>query len=96
MENKIYMIDLFDLYGSLLTEKQQNTFIDSYYHDLSLSELALNYGVSRNAIHKQIKEAEHKLQFYEEKLLLYKKKQKMCAIIEKIEDKQIKKELEEL
>lgn len=92
----MYMIDLFDCYGSLLTEKQQNTFVDYYYHDLSLSELASNYEVSRNAIHKQIKDAEHKLQLYEEKLRIHAKKKKIYVIIEKIEDKKIRKEIEEL
>ncbi|MDD3341482.1 MAG: sigma factor-like helix-turn-helix DNA-binding protein [Bacilli bacterium] len=96
MENKLYYIDLFDFYGSLLTEKQQEYFTEYYHHDLSLSELADNHEISRNAIHKQIKDAEHKLDFYEEKLSLYKKKKELYAIIEKIEDKKIREELEEL
>lgn len=96
MEDKLKYIALFDLYGDLLTEKQRNYFAESYFDDLSLSEMAENYGISRNAVHKQIKDALHKLEWYEDILHLSLKKQKICAIIDKIKDKKIKEELKEL
>ena len=43
--------------------------------DLSLSEIAINLGGSRNAVHKVIQGVEEKLRFYEEKLELYHKSQ---------------------
>ena len=68
MENVIYFNDLYDLYGNLLTEKQKMYFEDYYFNNLSLSEMAENYNVSRNAIFKQIHIVIYKLQEYEKKL----------------------------
>ena len=55
-------------------------------------------GVSRNAIHKELKNIETKLNLYEEKLNLYKKDQKLLKLIEKIDNielkEKIKKEME--
>ena len=56
MDKVIYLINLFDYYGELLTPKQQAYFKDYYFNNLTLSEIAENENVSRNAIHKQIKD----------------------------------------
>ena len=71
MDKKIYLNNLYDYYGGLFTDKQQEYFEAYYFDDLSLSEIAENNGVSRNAVHGQIKIVEEKLLFYEEKLKLY-------------------------
>ena len=41
---------LFDYYGSMLTDKQQQCFDMRYNQDLSLSEIADAMGVSRQAV----------------------------------------------
>ncbi len=96
MDKYIYLSNLYDYYGTLLTEKQQNYFEDYYFNNLSLKEISENKKVSRNAIFKQLKTIEDKLLFYENKLKLYEKNKKLLQIIEKIDDKNIKKELESL
>lgn len=59
---------LFDFYGNLLTEKQQK-FIELYYgDDLSLGEIAEQFGVTRQAVHDTLKRAEQTLANYEDKL----------------------------
>lgn len=59
---------LYDFYGSLLTERQQN-FIELYYgDDLSLGEIAEQFDVTRQAVHDTLKRAEQTLGTYEEKL----------------------------
>jgi predicted DNA-binding protein YlxM (UPF0122 family) len=73
-----------------------NNHSNYYFNNLSLAEISENIGVSRNAIHKNIKLIEKKLLFYEENLSLYDKSKKIENIIEKIKDDNIKEELERL
>lgn len=96
MDDRDYMILLYDFYGELFNDKQRFYFESYYFQNLSLGEISDNLRVSRNAIHKAIQKMEEKLTFYEEKLGLYKKNKAICDIIklEKIEE--IKKKLEEL
>ena len=95
MDKTIYYNYLYDYYGSLLTERQRSYYEDYYFSNLSLSEIAENNKVSRNAVHNQLKIVVEKLEFYENNLKLYEKSQKIGKIIEKLDDK-IKREIEEL
>ena len=96
MDEVFYLNDLFDMYGELLTEKQRDYFRDYYFDNLSYGEIALKYDVSRNAIFKQLHITTDKLEEYESKLGLLKKKKKLLEIIEKVDDKKLKEELEKL
>ena len=73
MENRDRLVILYDYYGELLTDLQKEYFEDYYFSNLSLSEIAENNNVSRNAVHNQIKVCEEKLENYEEKLKIFKK-----------------------
>lgn len=59
MKNQAYrMTMLYDFYGELLTQRQQE-FFDLYYNeDLSLAEIAENYGISRQGVRDVIVRAE--------------------------------------
>ena len=73
MEKKVETSMLWQIYGKLLTEKQYE-YIDYYYNnDLSLSEIAENDSITRQAVRDIIKKGERKLFEYEEKLLFMKK-----------------------
>lgn len=96
MEKLVYLNNLYDLYGILLTEKQQTYFEEYYFNNLSYGEISEKYNISRNACFKQLKIIEDKLFDYEEKLKLYYKKEKINAIINMIDDKKIKEKLENL
>ena len=96
MKDVVYYNSLYDLYGSLLTDKQKMYFEDYYFNDLSLGEMAENYDVSRNAIFKQVHIVTDKLDDYESKLKLYERNQKLEDIISKTSDKELKSRLEEL
>ena len=96
MDNRDYIIVLYDFYGELFNERQRDYFEDYYFNNLSLAEIGDNFGVSRNAIHKVIQGVEEKLYFYEEKLGLYRKNKIICDIIEKEKDEELKKLLEGL
>ncbi|UFJ42082.1 putative DNA-binding protein [Brevibacillus humidisoli] len=61
---------LFDFYAALLKGKQRE-YLELYYlDDLSLSEIAEMYEVSRQAVYDHIKRAEKQLFEYEQKLQL--------------------------
>ena len=93
--DKIYYNNLYDYYGSLFTDKQKEYYEDYYLNDLSLAEIAENNGISRNAVHNQLKIVIEKLEFYENNLKLFEKSKKIGKIIDRLDDK-IKKEIEEL
>lgn len=90
MEKMFYLNDLFDLYGELLTDKQQMYFKDYYFDNLSYGEIGEKYSISRNAIFHQLKIIEEKLENYEKILKLLDKKNQINDIIEIVDDKRIK------
>lgn len=95
MDKKIYLNNLYDYYCDLFTEKQKEYFEEYYFNDLSLSEIAENNNVSRNAVHGQIKIIEEKLEYYESILNLYEKSCKIKEIINDIPE-EIKNKIVEL
>jgi len=96
MEDVVYYNELYDLYGTLLTDKQKKYFEDYYFNNMSFSEMAEDYDVSRNAAFKQVHIVCEKLDEYESKLQLYKKRNELLKISSKIDDEKIKEELENL
>lgn len=68
MKNQAYrMAMLYDFYGDLLTERQKE-FYDLYYNeDLSLAEIAENYGITRQGVRDVIVRAEAYLTEIEDK-----------------------------
>ena len=73
MDSLLQISLLFDFYGELLTEKQKNIYRMYYDDDLSLSEIALELDISRQAVRDQLKRTEKILKEYEEKLNLVEK-----------------------
>jgi len=68
MENREYLNKLFDIYKELLTNIEQDTFINYYIEDLSLSEIAENRGISKSSVGKTLNGVEEKLKNYEKVL----------------------------
>ena len=96
MEKYVYLNELYDLYGKLLTEKQQKYFEDYYFNNLSYGEISKEYNVSRNAMYHQLKLIEERLEFFEEKLNLYRKKEIINDIIDLIDDRKVKRVIKDL
>ena len=86
MKNQTYrMTMLYDFYGELLTERQKE-FFDLYYNeDLSLSEIAENYDMSRQGVRDAIVRAEAALEELEEKTGIVKRFQEQKHQLEEIE-----------
>lgn len=94
MKNQAYrMAMLFDFYGDLLTERQKE-FYDLYYNeDLSLAEIAENYGISRQGVRDVIVRAEAAMTEIEDKTHLIRRfyqMQKEIAAIEEAADRLLK------
>ena len=70
MDDVLYKSLLYDYYGLLLTDKQREVFEMYYLHDMSLSEIAENSGVSPQGISDMLKRSEKLLFKYEQKLNL--------------------------
>ncbi|MGM0436691.1 MAG: YlxM family DNA-binding protein [Bacillota bacterium] len=59
---------LFDYYGELLTDKQQEAMKLYYYHDLSLAEISDKLNISRQGVYDHLHRGEDILRDYEEKI----------------------------
>ena len=73
MEEILRQTLLYDFYGELLNEHQRGIYQDIVFDDLSLSEVADEYGISRQGVHDLIKRVNNTLNGYEEKLHLVSK-----------------------
>lgn len=84
MEKNVEISMLCETYGKLLTKKQLNILEDYYNQDLSLSEIALNNNITRQAVRDILKKGEKKLFEYEKKLKIMKKTLKQKETITQI------------
>lgn len=73
LERLFHLADMFDMYGMLLTEKQQRCLELHLFEDFSLSEIGEAVGVSRQAVYDIIHRSEQALETYEQKLGLLKR-----------------------
>ena len=96
MEDRDYIIILYDYYGDLFDIKHKEYFESYYFDNLSLGEISDNLCISRNAIHKGIKAMVDKLYFYEDKLGMYKKNQQLSKVVDMIDDEDIKNKLKDI
>ena len=107
MEKNVKVSMLCQIYGKLLTKKQYSVLDDYYNNDLSLSEIAENLGITRQAVRDNIKKGENKLFEFEETLGFMKRtlsqEQQIASILSeltkiqtKFSDEQIAKILENI
>ena len=68
---------LLDYYKNLLSDKQREYLINHFEDDLSLSEIAKNNDVSRQAVYDNIKRGIKLLKDYEEKLGFHEKEKQV-------------------
>lgn len=82
MAKDLAIAALLDVYGEFLNEKQKRIASAYYYDDLSLSEIAENEGITRQAVCDLIKRAETQLQRLEESCGYRKKFSRLRALAE--------------
>lgn len=73
---------LFNYYKNLLSGKQKEYLMEHLEEDLSLSEIAKKFDVTRQAVYDNIKRGVKLLYEYEEKIGFYKKE---CEVEEELE-----------
>lgn len=85
MEKNVEISMLCQIYGKVLTEKQYEVLNDYYNNDLSLSEIAENNNITRQAVRDIIKKGENKLYELEENIGFLKKMLKEEEILVNIQ-----------
>lgn len=77
---------LYDFYGGLLTKRQQQVMELYHEENLSLSEIADEFTISRQAVHDALKNAEKALDQYEDNLGLVAKFRRSSEAVKMIDD----------
>ena len=89
MDTRLRQSLLYDFYGELLNEHQKEVFSAAIFDDMSYSELAEEYGVSRQAAFDLVRRINKKLERYEESLGLLNRftvaRDKMDELTESVE-----------
>lgn len=81
MEERMYLIDLYDYYHGLLTDKQREYFELYYFDNLTMDEIAEDMNVSKNAVSKSLLEVKEKIEEYESILKLNSNKNEIKNIL---------------
>ena len=84
MEKFVEQTLLYDFYGELLTERQQQVYESVVLEDYSLSEVAEDLEISRQGVHDMIKRCNHTLEEYESRLHLVEKFLSIRSQVQKI------------
>lgn len=84
LEKTIYISQLFSFYKSLLTEKQRDMLSLYYEEDLSLSEIAEEFDISRQGVHDNIRRGEKSLKDYEQSLRLNERRIQRVELLDRL------------
>ena len=95
MKEREYVLELYEIYNKLLTERERGYFEYYFFEDYSLQEIADNFKVSKAYVGKLINTIENKLLKYEEALNINYKNNKIKEII-KDTDEKVASKIEEL
>lgn len=87
VEENVYLAKLFDAYGALLSEGQQKIMAFYLNYDYTITEIAENLNVSRQAVMDSISKGDKKLRYYEEKLAFVKKFDSLSLENQKLKQK---------
>lgn len=96
MNKREKLVELYLIYGNLLTNNERSYFEYYYYEDYSITEIAENHNVSKANVSKVINIVNDKLLEYEEKLKINDKNKKIKELIKKTNDKNLLEKIDEL
>ncbi len=82
LEETIYVSSLYNIYGKMLTVKQQQIFESYVFENLSLAEIAENVNISRQAVLDCVNKSCSQLNKYEQDLGVLKNNNKTKLVLE--------------
>ena len=85
MDNIVEQGLLYDFYGELLTPHQRQVYEAAVYDDLSLSEIAAEFGITRQGVHDLLRRCDRILQDYESHLHMLERFRQTKADVNEIE-----------
>lgn len=94
--DRVELTNLFDIYESLLTDREKEIFKYYYYEDLSLSEIGENLNITRTGVFNTLKKVEEKLLQYEDNLKLMSIKGTLKDLLEESDIEIIKNKLKKI
>ena len=94
--DRVKLTNLFDIYESLLTDREKEIFKYYYYEDLSLSEIGENLNITRTGVFNTLKKVEEKLLQYEDNLKLMSIKGTLKSLLEESDIEVIKNKLNKI
>lgn len=81
LDEKVELSLLYDYYGDLLKDNHRDIFREYILDDMSLSEIAVLHGITRQGVHDSIKRSTRQLRDYEDKLSLVSKAKKIDSLV---------------
>lgn len=96
MEERNYILSLYETYKGLLTDREKEYFENYYIEDYNLQEIADNYEVSKSYVGKYINEITDKIKHYESVLQIVEKTEEIKKVLETSNDEVLKFKIEEI
>lgn len=81
IDDKISATALYEIYGQLLTSKQQEIFEEYYYEDNSIIEIAEDKEITKNAVYNSIQKSLKLLEKYENTLMIQQRYQDNIRVL---------------
>lgn len=94
--DRVELTNLFDIYESLLTDREKEIFKYYYYEDLSLSEIGENLNITRTGVFNTLKKVEEKLIQFEASLKLMDIKKTLKGLLDESDIEIIKSKLKKI
>ncbi len=94
--DRVKLTNLFDIYESLLTDREKEIFKYYYYEDLSLSEIGENLNITRTGVFNTLKKVEEKLTQFEASLKLMNIKNTLKGLLDEADIGVIKNKIKKI
>ena len=94
--DRVKLTNLFDIYESLLTDREKEIFKYYYYEDLSLSEIGENLNITRTGVFNTLKKVEEKLTQFEASLKLMNIKNTLKCLLDEADIGVIKNKIKKI